>query len=167
MVFITRFTLADRTPPVRAYVHKAGLKEAYSTTLPQLFQEEKNRVRNYLIEVLDKNQEEYSKYRYLLAALWGQINPSDQTKAAKVIDFSGFSGIDDEKWPGNPDVFSWVVKDGVCIPTNQITCGDTLIALGVEEQLRRRTKNLADYIAESDENNFYIYSNLRPLRVIM
>ena len=66
-----------------------------------------------------------------------------------MIDFSGISDISDEKWPGNPDIDPWVVREGIYVSdTKEKTklCGDGRIVFANEEVYRRlRTKNLRDY----------------------
>ena len=52
-----------------------------------------------------------------------------------------------EEWPENPSVDNYYFKNGVFQPRERhITCGDSLIMLGIEEQHRRTTKSRAEYL---------------------
>lgn len=77
------------------------------------------------------------------AIMWG----SD--KGDKMIDFFGI-GSDyslRKNWNSNPDVFSWVTKNGIIVPStriSEITCGKGMIIMGEEERYRR-TVSSDDY----------------------
>ena len=92
---------------------------------------------------------EIMKFDYLLGAIWGK-------KDEKIIDLFGFSDI--SEWPGNPDVTSFVIKNGGYDTredddsfVESYTCGDTLIMLGEEEKYRRTTKSLDEYMRNPPE----------------
>ncbi len=123
---------------MRAYVHEAGLKEAYRRI---------DDAGEYLRNALDTYKSECSRYKFILAALWGRVSDNS---VEKVADFFGLSDISDEKWPGNPDVSAWVVKNGIYVregypQPGQITCGDTIMVLGEEEKHRRECASLTTY----------------------
>jgi len=93
--------------------------------------------------MVDTQRPEIEQFDYLLAVMWGD-------KRTKVIDFFGYSDVQD--WPGNPDVSSWVLRDGVFMHKKNLTrgdttCGDSLIMLGEEERYRRTRANLSDYMS--------------------
>lgn len=134
MGFIARLNFPRRKPPVRAYLHTAGFDKVYRTIENAL---------DYFVKVLDKNSKENDRYSLILAAIWGQAAEDK----IRYIDFFGFSDINKEKWPGNPDISAWVMQEGVCVPKKEITCGDTLIVLGEEEKYRRKQKSLEKYIS--------------------
>lgn len=136
MVFVARFNFPKLKPPVRAYLHEAGL-DAYST----LEIGSVDAARKYFLDVFE--WQDVSKYQFVLAAMWGKVNGVNEPE--RNIDFFGLSDIDENGWPGNPEVSAWVVKNGVVVPQKEITCGDTLIVLGEEEKYRRKCKNMADY----------------------
>lgn len=121
-------------PPVRAYFHKTGFDVfrhcGYSNCV-------NINAETYLRYALDQNLERFQGVDYILAAMWGN-------KEDKMIDVFTFSDI--KEWPGNPDVGAFVLKNDVYVPNQSITCGDTLIVLGLEEAYRRETKSLVDYI---------------------
>lgn len=61
----------------------------------------------------------------------------------KMIDFFGISPKKFlyYNWNENPDIFSWVTKNGIILPAQQIfeiTCGKGLIIMSEEEKYRRR-----------------------------
>ena len=67
----------------------------------------------------------------------------DQQHNGRTIDFFQFSNY--SGWPGNPEVSSYVVRNGLCVPGASISCTEGLLLLGMEEQLRRGTKSLDEY----------------------
>lgn len=68
---------------------------------------------------------------YLVGIIWGDTHSQES-----VVDFFGYQDING--WPGNPAVYSWVMRNGNYSSDKYITCGDGLILLGMEEDLRRR-----------------------------
>lgn len=145
MGFAARLNFPENYLPCRAYVHTAGFTEVYSGEISQ--------ARDYLISIVnDPNSyyEDFRKSNFLLAAIWGSGKD-------KIVDLFGLSDLNPEKWSGNPDVSAWVFRDGVYKPDPQITCGDTLIMLGREEESRRTQPNLADYC-----NNYPNLGDLEP-----
>ncbi len=130
-------------PPIRAYIHKAGLYEAFGPEYPRLGAED------HLMEVLNEHKKRLQKYVFLLAALWGKIKEKDPPKATKMIDFFGFYDIDN--WErSNPDIDLFVMKEGIIIPETSI-CEDTLIVFGREAEFRRKTASLPDYMYNTPE----------------
>lgn len=67
-----------------------------------------------------------------------------QDQGDKTVDFFQFSNY--SGWPGNPEVSSYVVRNGLCVPGASISCTEGLLLLGMEEQLRRGTKSLDEYV---------------------
>lgn len=143
MAFIDVISIADNIPvPVRAYVHEAGFEEVYDGSVEM--------ARAYLESFMKDSLNWYSGkeirgFDYILGAVWGK-----KDKDEKIIDLFGFSDINE--WPGNPDVTSFVIKNGSYdadenydSTLKSYTCGDTLIMLGEEEAYRRTTKNLEEY----------------------
>jgi len=133
MAFVARLNMPDGRPPVRAYLHEAGLMSAYGTNYEPLREAEE-----YLKQVLIKYKHDFRKHDFLLAAIWG-------SEKVQLIDFFGFSGIN-ENWKANPDVKMWVIKNGLYLPEAS-TYGDSIIVFGREEAFRRTTNNLSDYMA--------------------
>jgi hypothetical protein len=135
MTFITRFNLPNKEPPVRAYLHQAGFKELYGG--------DTDKAEFYFLGILDSQHKNLDNFGYVLATIWG-----DKDSRAKIIDFFGYSSVSPKE---NPEVHAWVVRDGVTIRTgldhSPTTCGDTLIVLGREEEHRRTTKDLNDFMS--------------------
>jgi len=114
----------------RVYVFDCGFSEAYFEELDAL---------RYATSVIKNARKEMEiPIDYFIGGLWGD-------KKDRVIDVFGFSGVR-ENWQGNPDVHSWVVRNGVWRKENPITCGNMLRILGIEEEHRRGKENLTDYI---------------------
>ncbi len=146
MAFIGRINLPDLKVPVRAYVHEAGFNEAYKGDI----EEAQAYLKDFMTDSLRwYSGKEIMKFDYLLGAIWGK-------KDEKIIDLFGFSDI--SEWPGNPDVTSFVIKNGGYDTredddsfVESYTCGDTLIMLGEEEKYRRTTKSLDEYMRNPPE----------------
>lgn len=133
MGFVSRANFLIRVPTARAYLHDAGIEVYGGETESAMIS-----AAEYFRGVLDDARERCDKYNFVLAALWAD-------NGEKVADFFGLYDIHPEKWPGNPDVDTWVVRNGVWRRENPTTCGDALIVLGEEERFRRESKNLEAY----------------------
>jgi len=112
----------------RAYLHKAGISAWGENAL--------NRAGGCFIHTLEKHN--FKEFDFFLATLWA--NEEEDF----IVDLFGFRDI--YPWPGNPEVTNWVIKEGVIVPDNKSTCGDTLIVLGEEEKFRRTRRDLTDYL---------------------
>ncbi len=132
--FRSRFTLKDSQPPTRAYVHQGGILDAFGHATLCVDEH----AREHLLYMLGRISPAV-KPDYILATLWGN-------NYHKMIDFFCFSNV--ANWPGNPDVEAFVTENGIVVPKRAaLTCGDTLIMLGVEEKYRRGTDNFRSYIS--------------------
>lgn len=137
MLFKARLVAPNRTPPARIYWHSAGANE--------VFLNDADKARIYVREILDEQRESLSHFDYLLGAVWGALWSDAKVPAEdKVLDLFGYN--DTRVWPGNPDVHSYVFRNGEPSLRNPITCGDTMIVLGLEEEYRRNTHNLKEYM---------------------
>ncbi len=76
---------------------------------------------------------------WFVGILW-----QDKKEGHRTIDFFQFSNY--TGWPGNPNVSSYVVRNGLCVPGASMTCTEGLLLLGMEEQLRRQTRSLEEYL---------------------
>src|SRR3989338_3842919 len=138
MSFINTFIDFEKIP-TKAYLHSAGINNYGDTRGKQIIT-----AMDYVKDV--KNSGGFSdiiekeNLEYTLAAIWAD-------RDEKVIDFFGFGDAIDN-WPGNPEVKSWVFRNGIFFRGGS-TCGDTLIMLGEEEKIRRKTQNLQDYFEKS------------------
>ncbi len=131
--FLGRLTYcSEQLPPLRAYFHNGGLVEAFGE------KETIEKAKEQLLDSLVKNIPLIGDGIYLIAAVWGE----NGNKMIDLFKYSHFNG-----WPGNPTISAFVIKNGVYIPERKdITCGDTLIVLGLEEKIRRRTVGVSHYI---------------------
>ncbi|MBU0466364.1 MAG: hypothetical protein KKF39_01665 [Nanoarchaeota archaeon] len=143
--FVARINMMEETPPVRAYVHRAGFNEIFGGDAMNAALYFHDSYTKYLGDNLKEHD-------YAIAVMWGQtgqgkINAREKTNY-RIIDVFGFKGI--EPWPGNPDVSNWVMTNGIFTPlekpTDITTCGDTLILLGKEESTRRECPNFPLYV---------------------
>lgn len=137
MTFVGRINLPDHNPPVRAYVHMAGLFECFKDPTNH---DPLENAKHYFIEMLGEGSEElFSGFDFMLATIYG--NPA---RKDRIINFFGRRGIIG-KWPGNIDSHPFEVLEGVH-SYELVMCGDTDIVLGKEEEYRRLTTSLEDYM---------------------
>ena len=121
--------------PLRVYCHEAGYVDA--------FQRGPNSPRTYVEEIFARHKRILEPADFLIAALWGD-------KGQKIAEVFGYAGI--YPWPGNPEVNSWVFRDGIYhLYEREIACGDTMIVLGEEEKARRKSPNLQFYMENPPE----------------
>lgn len=129
MAFYARIIFDNIRPPMKVYVHDAG-HEAFSSAWG---------AKEHMVKIIDTWDERFFDVNYVLAALWAKAH----TKIAEVFCYKGI-----ETWPGNPEVFSYVFKNGkLWTRERNIEDEDTTIMRGMEGMHRRETKNLAEYIA--------------------
>ena len=145
---IARFNLPYHTTEGRAYVHEYGLDS---------FKYEKDKAikgaENHLLDVYNNldsriigNKEK--KLSFIIAILWGN-------NGERMIDFFGYEFVYPEQWPGNPEKYSWITRNGILVPetkdqsshpyVKQIGCEDGSIILGKEAEYRRTTNSLFEY----------------------
>ena len=116
----------------KIYLHHSGKKECSSG----------NELKKYMIESFHIAPSGIKDFDYFNAILWAN------EENMKIVDFFGYLGVG-EKWKSNPDIESWTIRNGVWRYQNKITCGEGSILFGEEEKLRRRTKNIDDYLSKS------------------
>lgn len=126
---------------VRGYIHSEVLKHFSDNTWAAFH----NSV-DYFRGCFENDQTDAT---YTLAAVWH--NGSD-----RMIDVFRYYLDAKKSWPGNPVKHSWAYENGILVPTakledgnvvsNEVNCGDGTILLGAEEQYRRRTFGLDEYL---------------------
>lgn len=134
--FLARYKLHNKNPPVKGYLHMTGLfafREQDGESLTTIY----DRAGRFLEEQLEQGREHYKDSSFLIAALWGD-------EGERVIDLFGYH--DFQRWPGNPGVQNWVIRDGVYRREQDICCEDMIIILGQEATLRRETRSLDEYM---------------------
>lgn len=130
---------------VRAYVHSAGSNYwlAHDNT-----KEIVARAQAHLANTLGE-----PRARAIMAFEGAQVGAEDKQiligliwnqQRMPIIDFFRFDF--DKTWPGNPEIFAYTFKHGVYDPNLAIGCGDGLIILAAEEQYRRATANLEEFL---------------------
>lgn len=120
----------------RLYLHNTGIM-SYGANPVRRAKEEFQNATDFL-HVHNKN------YPWVIAILWAK----EQEAIVDLFVYSALSGIMD--WPGNPDVDYGQFHSGKFIEKAKgLTCGDGLIALGREEQHRRNSRCLEQYLAEA------------------
>jgi hypothetical protein len=116
--------------PAKVFFHSAGFKELYGSIKD---------ARTYSALNLMRSYDTLKDFDYVISVLWGNVKTQE-----KIMDIFGFS--DTSPWPGNPDVSSYIMKNGIIRKENPIACGDSVILLGNEESLRRKCGSLEEYL---------------------
>lgn len=133
MAFINRLTI--ESPPLRVYMHECG-QELWGEKSEDIA----TRLRGDLGAIIPERIST-EDYQFFTALLWGD-------KSDRMLDLFGYSGL--QNWASNPGIDSWVLKNGIIVPSNgksiEVTCGEGLVILGREEELRRTTDSLSDYL---------------------
>ena len=128
MVFLRVYNLTSLIPPGRLYDH-AGGSEVFSNGENSVSYT--SRQESWLAE---------ENLDYFIAISWGE-------NGQKVLDIFGYLGLRDN-WKANPEVQNWVVKDGILVQKKEITCGESLVLLGREEEHRLKTEGLEEYLSK-------------------
>ena len=134
---IGRITFPNRR--MRAYIHGGGIENFdtfHHEGLNAALSHFNPVLSKYIGSMVDENT------NYSLAMIWHDGETG-------VVDFFRYSGLDLNNWPSNPEMDSFVFKDGLYVPGKPVTCGDGTIILGLEEQFRRKTKNLDEFSRNS------------------
>jgi len=142
MVFIARTTLKENNPPLRLYFHEAELGTVYGDgtgTKSSLID-----AAAYALQVI-KSKQELSSYDLLIATIWGKLSIGKEPIKERRADIFSFSDIKNN-WHGNPDISCFSFVNGLYVSRNEITCGDSLIMLGKEEEHRRKSYDMDKYL---------------------
>ena len=151
MNFYAMINMPGELVPVRAYVHNTG-RDVWNMVGDG---DEIKDIRFQLQGMLQCARHKIPKFDYILAIMWGDLDPKATTCAGgyRMIDCFGYSGVpkDPAEWPGNPDVENWMEKEGLLVRKNKITlggttCEDSVIVLGEEGKHRRRCSNIREYV---------------------
>ncbi len=137
MGFEARITLLENSPPVRVYLHTAGLNEVYGENdmgIVNAYSRLQHVIENGLT-CSDLNQ-----YNLLLASMWGDIS---QGRKDIMIDFFGYKGLN-KNWQTNPEIYIWTTRNEELDITS--TCGESLIIFGKEEERRRESRSMELYL---------------------
>lgn len=99
--------------------------------------------KQYLLDVLNKQLMDSAKsYSFGIGMSWGRVE-TDST-ATKCLDLLRYTKED--AWDINPAVDSRVYKDSVLDTGREVTCETGTIVLGEEGKLRRKCKNLDEFL---------------------
>jgi len=125
--------------PARFYVHTSGQK-AFNVRPESVDPLVEARV--FATRVVRDNKKTLEKYDFVI----GVLRSDDE---GRIADIFGYHGITD--WPGNPDVNAFVYREGkgASLREGILPYEDTMILLGHEGDLRRNTRNLAEYLLKS------------------
>ncbi|MBI2232733.1 MAG: hypothetical protein HYU56_02340 [Candidatus Aenigmarchaeota archaeon] len=139
MPFLDRVSTHVRQP-LRVYFHEAGYVDAFGR-LPKketLIHYHSDSGLSHVLDIFATDRKIFKLTDFLIAALWGDDGDI-------ITEVFGYSGTD--PWPGNPEVRSWVFRDGIYQRRQRpIACGETLIVLGREEEARIKSPNLQHYM---------------------
>jgi hypothetical protein len=140
---IGRYNAPGWNPPTRIYFHESGFSEAFNDN--PSFQPWVNAL-THLSRIFDSKLDQshdLRNFNYAIAFLWGQ-------EKDKMVDLFAYDAI--SRWPGNPSISSFIFRNGVYEPDNhEIGCGDGSIVICVEEEYRRKCKNLQYFLQNPPE----------------
>lgn len=125
----------NTTPPSKIYVHSEGRR---------LFRDISQV--DYFREIVDTERDMLGDFDYLIGIVWGDA------RKGRVADIFGYDL--DGNWKSNPGVQSMVFADGIYRPREEVTCGEGLIILGREEEVRTGCDDLAAYMKVAPDFSF-------------
>lgn len=134
---------------VKAYVHSSGFG-AYDGSIQNAL-EHISRSFGDVARLVDK---QLHRFEYAVAIAWGNGTGD------KMVDYFLFHNIGAE-WPGNPTVRPLTIRNGgIDMSASDRGCGDGIILCGAEEYLRRKCKNLDDFMGRfADIGELYSQHN--------
>lgn len=135
MTFVERFFSRDRK--LKAYIDDSGI---------EVFGDSFNEARNHLIEVIDANFKS-KDYGHLIAVAYG-------FEGQKIVEIFQYDPVKENNWPGNPAWELSVYENSKLLPEERKSCENMGIIIGAEGQLRRQTKNLAEYLEKPIKLDF-------------
>ncbi|MCX6819106.1 MAG: hypothetical protein NT129_03865 [Candidatus Aenigmarchaeota archaeon] len=137
------FNFPDRKPPVRAYLLKKGLVEAYGTdgSIAE--------AREHITNFLNDYEKKIKTHDFVLAFL-GLIEP-DEPKLIEIfgVNYRYDNPLNAKLWPGDSlyTRLRWTTSNGLHVPQTQEIPGHLYLAIGGEETYRVLTaKSLKSYI---------------------
>ncbi|HLC55567.1 MAG TPA: hypothetical protein VJJ75_03465 [Candidatus Nanoarchaeia archaeon] len=146
MAIVDQETTLFRGDFLRLYVHDTNLKDTFESAFEAL---------NYGLSCISKNQSILRPAQWIIAFIYGwpdERAPPEkrlrENQMAKMMDVFGFHGLlrtDGIEWKRNPTIKSWVFKNGIHVPEQNIACGIEAIVLGREEETRLLTMDINDY----------------------
>jgi len=121
--------------PIKLYYFVSALDGIYS---------DKDGIKADLLTILSENPEITKQpHLYSITFAWGYRLDDQKVKA-----FDIFSYKFDKPWNEcNPDVNTWVFKNGVISKDREISCEAGTIVLGEEAKMRRESKNLEEFLS--------------------
>jgi len=128
MPFLRVHSLSDFSTPGRLYDHTAG-NEVFKT---------KDSSKEYLIGQFYWLKKQ--NLDYFIAISWGEDGD-------KILDLVGYFGVK-KNWKTNAESDQWVIRNGIVVHSGKI-CGEGRILVGREEEHRRKTRNLKEYLDTS------------------
>lgn len=147
MPFEDKYNDRSSQTPAKVLVHTANFKEAYGTI---------EKAKGYASDVIISNEDLFTGINasHAIIVLWGK---KKENKFVQMADVFAYETIGDDKWPGNPNVHSWVFENGIYVPPtkkistsefehNPNTCGETLVELAEQEETRLSTPSLRKYL---------------------
>lgn len=145
MPFQAQRTFAEEKFPGRVYIHSCGFSSVFESSIDKAFDYFRKEALPILQVAILTGEVSPADPVYFLATIWG-----DEKTYARKLDAFVFGDI--KNWPGNPEFATGVIQENKLSfnpPGRVVGCGDSLILLGAEEKLRRKTDGLADYLNSS------------------
>lgn len=155
MSFCTSEVYTGEAIPFIVYVHSEGLKEAFKGNPRKALsyaESQFTRIENAILQ----GRVSPSNPQYAILTVWGDTR---KKRNRETIDAFVFGDI--ENWPGNPEFAAGVFRGKGILRLNGNNvrgCGDSLVMLGTEEEIRRRTDSLEEYVG--NQKRFEVMGDL-------
>lgn len=145
MPFQAQRTFVEEKFPGRVYIHSGGFSSVFENSIDKAFDYFRQEALPVLRVAILTGEVSPANPVYFLATIWG-----DEKTYVRKLDAFVFGDI--KNWPGNPEFAAGVIQENRLLisPLGRVVgCGDSLIMLGAEEKLRRKTDCLAHYLNSS------------------
>jgi len=136
MTFKARLIFPNLSPPIKLYIYELGFKEAFGDI---------ETTQRYFRNLVHKHHHLLNNSMFAIAVMRGYRT---LRKGIRVVELFGYEKLPNvNMWPGNPEVYSWVIKNGRYDPQERnIACSETMRVVGREDDFRATTKSLPEYL---------------------
>lgn len=135
-MFVARCSVEGAKPPVKGYIHEAGLREVYGTSDPVM------PAGDYLADALKGHQGRMDEYAFLIAIAWGKVDGKSRERVVDCFAFDDFDGK-------NPGIYNWNLREGMWVTADRMGfCAHVLELVHAEKRLMADHDRLAAFIED-------------------
>lgn len=138
MGFIYNMRTNGIMPPSKIYFH-----DSYKDVL---YHEKIEELKESFLGVLNDDRKLFCKIDFTIALMWQKILDGKDAGPEDRLDIFRFYDIGD--WPGNPTIDVVCFNNGEYVQDCHEFCGDGLIIASKEEEMRRGTKDIEEFITQ-------------------